>query len=126
MSDIQVEKTRFVAGTWEGVVRGALQGEDAPDIHVTLLGEAIEHSLTADPDTPGQWVLRVPVKAEHLNDGVQVFLIQDRAGGSVLASFTLITGEPLEDDIRVEVELLRAELDMLKRAFRRHCLEVSQ
>ena len=37
----------------------------------------------------------------------------------------MITGEPLGDDIRAEVELLRAELDMLKRAFRRHCLETS-
>jgi hypothetical protein len=29
----------------------------------------------------------------------------------------------MEDDLRAEVDLLRAELDMLKRAFRRHCLE---
>jgi len=27
--------------------------------------------------------------------------------------------------MRVEMDLLRAELDMLKRAFRRHCLETS-
>jgi hypothetical protein len=56
---------------------------------------------------------------------VQVFLINDAATGETLDSFTIITGEPLEDDIRAEVELLRAELDMLKRAFRRHCVETS-
>jgi hypothetical protein len=31
----------------------------------------------------------------------------------------------MEDDLRAEVDLLRAELDMLKRAFRRHCLETA-
>ena len=36
---------------------------------------------------------------------------------------SLLAGEALGDDIRAEVALLRAELDMLKRAFRRHCLE---
>jgi hypothetical protein len=34
-------------------------------------------------------------------------------------------GEALGDDMRVEIELPRAELDMLKRAFRRHCVETS-
>ena len=43
----------------------------------------------------------------------------------VLGSFTLIAGEALGDDLRAEVSLLRAELDMLKRAFRRHCLETT-
>jgi hypothetical protein len=32
----------------------------------------------------------------------------------------------MEDDLRAEVDLLRAELDMLKRAFRRHCLETAE
>ena len=34
-----------------------------------------------------------------------------------------LAGEALAHDIRAEIDLLRAELDMLKRAFRRHCLE---
>ena len=28
-------------------------------------------------------------------------------------------------DLRAEMDLMRAELDMLKRAFRRHCVETS-
>jgi len=43
--------------------------------------------------------------------------------GDKLGHFTIITGVAMEDDIRAEMDLLRAELDMLKRAFRRHCLE---
>jgi hypothetical protein len=29
----------------------------------------------------------------------------------------------LAEDIRAEMDLLRAELDLLKQAFRRHCVE---
>ena len=60
---------------------------------------------------------------EAICDGVQTFAIREAASDEVLGSFTLIAGEALGDDLRAEVSLLRAELDMLKRAFRRHCLE---
>jgi len=50
-------------------------------------------------------------------------LVEDGKTGGKLGSFTVIAGEALGDDIRAEMDLLRAELDMLKRAFRRHCLE---
>ncbi|HHS89056.1 MAG TPA: hypothetical protein ENJ26_01660 [Rhodobacteraceae bacterium] len=126
MSDFVVRKTRLVAGTWEGVVRTGSGAAEPPGIVVTHLETPLEHELTADPEAEGQWLLRVPLPVELLNDGVQVFLVQDQKNGEVLASFTLITGEPLEEDIRAEIELLRAELDMLKKAFRRHCLEAHE
>lgn len=65
----------------------------------------------------------MPIPAEAVADGVQTFVIFDAAGSTRLGDFTLIAGEAVSDDLRAEVELLRAELDMLKRAFRRHCLE---
>jgi hypothetical protein len=65
----------------------------------------------------------VPVDA--IEDGVQIFIICDVMDGTQVEHFTLIAGEALGDDIRVEMELLRAELDMLKRAFRRHCVETA-
>ena len=58
-----------------------------------------------------------------LSDGVQTFLISDPDTGEKLASFAVLAGDALGDDIRAEMDLLRAELDMLKRAFRRHCVE---
>ena len=48
-----------------------------------------------------------------------------QAGGEVLASFTLVAGVPLEEDLRAEISLLRAELDLLKKAFRRHVTETA-
>jgi hypothetical protein len=44
-------------------------------------------------------------------------------GGMVLDQFTVIVGVPLEEDLRAEISLLRAELDLLKRSFQRHCTE---
>ncbi|MFV2038294.1 MAG: hypothetical protein ACC646_11960 [Paracoccaceae bacterium] len=115
------------AGVWEGVVRATQDAVDAPEIQVMHLGEPIQStSITQSEAEPTVWQLRVAIPPELLCDGVQVFLITDKNSGDKLASFTIITGEPLEDDIRAETELLRAELDMLKRAFRRHCLETSQ
>jgi hypothetical protein len=67
--------------------------------------------------------VRVPIPPQVLNEGVQTFLIRDRDNGETLAHFTIITGVAMEDDLRAEVDLLRSELDMLKRAFRRHCVE---
>jgi len=71
----------------------------------------------------GHWVVRVPVPVSILGDGVQTLLIRDLERNETLHVISLISGEALADDIRAEVDLLREELDMLKRAFRRHCLE---
>ena len=71
----------------------------------------------------GTWPVSVPIPADLLGDGVQTFLVRDAATGDRIGAFTIVTGAPLEDDIRAEIDLLRAELDMLKKAFRRHCIE---
>ena len=114
-------KTRIRAGVWEGVLSGPAE---TPLLEVSLLGETLAGvSVTAIPEPAGDWLVRVPIPAEALSEGVQTFLI--RSGGETLAHFTVITGVAMEDDMRAEVDLLRAELDMLKRAFRRHCLETA-
>ena len=122
MQHFTVTKTRIHAGIWEGTV--AANGPDTaePQIEVTHLEKPLSN-FALSKDEGGFWALRIAIPPELLSDGVQVFVISDKASGEKLESFTIITGEPLEDDIRAEVDLLRAELDMLKRAFRRHCLE---
>ncbi len=125
MSDFELAKTRLFAGVWEGVVRGRASARDRPDLQVSHQGKVIAHELRTDETRDNCWLVRVALPVELLSDGVQVFLIRDRESDETLGSFTVLTGEPLEEDIRAEVELLRAELDMLKRAFRRHCLETS-
>lgn len=123
MSEITLTKTRIRAGIWEGVLTGP---SSAPQIEVRLLEQVLPGvTLTPIEDRPGNWALRVPVPLSALNEGVQTFLINDKASGETLAHFTIVTGVAMEDDLRAEIDLLRAELDMLKRAFRRHCVETA-
>lgn len=126
MSKFTLVKTRIQAGIWEGVISAKGPVDLEPEIVVTHLEQPVQSlAVTEDTQNPGVWFLRIAIPPDLLSDGVQVFVISDKESGETLDTFTILTGEPLEDDIRAEIELLRAELDMLKRAFRRHCLETS-
>jgi hypothetical protein len=123
MAEMQLTKTRFRAGIWEGVLRA-----DAvrPQIEVWHQEQCLPGlEISEMPGASGQWAVRLPLPAALLNEGVQTFLFRAAGSDDTLAQFTIITGVALADDIRAEVDLLRAELDMLKRAFRRHCVETA-
>lgn len=125
MSQLHLTKLTLRNGTWEGLVTGAEDSGARPDIQVTHMDQPVPGIDLTEADSPGNWTLRIPIPAEAIAEGVQTFLIRDAASDTKLGSFTLIAGEAADDDLRAEVELLRAELDMLKRAFRRHCLETA-
>ncbi|MEL6887789.1 MAG: hypothetical protein AAFO86_03685 [Pseudomonadota bacterium] len=120
MSTLTLTPTRMRHGIWEGTIQQS--GSGVPQVSVTHLGTPVPDVQIAEAGD-GTWRVQVPIPAEAIADGVQVFLLTDATDGEKLGHFTLIAGEALGDDIRVEMELLRAELDMLKRAFRRHCVE---
>ena len=121
MNKTNLTQTRIRGGVWEGVLTGPVT---SPALEVMLLEAALPGlSVTALLDSPGNWAVRLPIPAEVLSEGVQTFLIRDKVHDVTLAHFTIITGVAMEDDMRAEMDLLRAELDMLKRAFRRHCVE---
>lgn len=121
MSDAKLVKTRLKAGVWEGVLSG-VSGQ--PLLEAVHLEKPVAGTtVTEIAGHPGTWAVRVPIPVEALSEGVQSFVICDAVSGEKLGHFTIITGVAMEDDIRAEMDLLRAELDMLKRAFRRHCLE---
>jgi hypothetical protein len=123
MSDLTLTKIRFRNGKWEGRIEGASDTGARPDIRVTLLDTPVESVKLSEGDADSIWNLTVPIPEHAVAEGVQTFLILDGETDQKLGDFTLIAGEAVADDLRAEVELLRAELDMLKRAFRRHCLE---
>jgi hypothetical protein len=113
-------QARIAGGVWEGLFSGA---EGAPLVVEALQGgRAIEGvDVSASAGKAGQLVVRVPIPAWALNEGVQTFLVQ--SDGQMLAQFTLVAGVPLDEDLRAEISLLRAELDLLKRTFQRHVRE---
>lgn len=110
--------SRIRAGRWEA----AISADTEPRVEVVHL-EKVLPGLEVAPQSEGRWRLSLPIPPEVLSDGVQTFLVQEQGTGTRVGQFTIVTGVPLEDDIRAEMDLLRAELDMLKRAFRRHCVE---
>ena len=121
MSAVQLTKTKIAQGVWQGIITNV--GDDKPQIEVTHQNENIEGiNLTHNTDA-GHWVLSFPIPANAIAEGVQTLIICDKAENVKIGHVTLMAGEVLGDDIRAEMDLLRAELDMLKRAFRRHCLE---
>lgn len=124
MSGMTLTKTRIMGGIWEGVLTVPADRELMPQIDIKHLEQPVlGYDLTEDGEAENTWHLRIAIPPDLLCDGVQTFVISDKETGDTLSSFAIATGEPLEDDITAEIDLLRAELDMLKRAFRRHCLE---
>lgn len=122
MSVLTLTKTSLIAGVWQGILTG-YAGEEPPRLRVSHLNQTLDGiALQADQ---GQWTVRIPIPADRISDGVHSFVISDEKTGTVLDSFAIIAGDALAEDIRAEMDLLRAELDMLKRAFRRHCVETA-
>lgn len=118
-SAMKLEQGRITSGVWEGILTG---GDAATSVEAVHDGRALD-GIELRPVTgqAGQFAVRVPIPAWALSDGIQTILV--RSGGETLATITLAAGEMLDPDIRAELTLLRAELDLLKRAFQRHVRE---
>ena len=84
---------------------------------MTYAGEELEGVVLTETADGLELAVRVP--AEILGDGVTTVLVTDAASGARLGSFAILAGEAVEGDLRAELDLMRAELDMLKKAFRR-------
>lgn len=105
-----------------GMYRGVLQGgaEPAPEIEAIHEGEVLEGlSVTPLEGEPG-YAVSLPLPARLIADDVRTVAFLDKQTSSLLDSVAVIAGVAAADDVRVELDLIRAELDMLKRAFRRH------
>ncbi|WP_294223824.1 hypothetical protein [uncultured Shimia sp.] len=123
MTELTLTKTRLFEGTWEGALKCSEDTSAKPQVDVTYLGEPIQDVSVEPAEDIGLWRLRFPIPKESISDGVQTVVIADHTTGKRLDTVSFIAGEALAGDLRAEIDLLRAELDMLKRAFRRHCVE---
>ena len=121
MTAVQLTKTKMQQGVWQGII--TQNGTDTPQIDVSHQKNSIADVSITHDSAANHWVLSGPIPKEAIADGVQTLIIRDTAADVDIGHITLLAGEVLGDDIRAEIDLLRAELDMLKRAFRRHCLE---
>ena len=81
--------------------------------------------IAVTPATDGLWQLKFSIPPQMVSDGIQTISILEQNTGEVIDSFAIIAGEVADETIRAEIDLLREELDLLKRAFRRHCVETA-
>lgn len=120
-TQITLTQTRIFEGWWEGILTAI---DEAPAVEAWHLNRQLG-GVEVKPisGVNGTHAVRFSIPASVLSEGVQTVLF--RLGDEVLAQVTLIAGVPMEEDLRAEISLLRAELDVLKRAFRRHCAETA-
>ena len=120
MSSNLLVNAQLKAGVWEGELAGP---QDArPSVQVTHRDAPLEGLTTTFDAARNLWRIRVPIPADLISDGVQTFVMHDGSRATI-GTLSLIAGEPLADDLRAEIALLRHELDLLRKAFRRHCDE---
>ncbi|MCT4331602.1 hypothetical protein MU516_01820 [Paracoccus sp. YLB-12] len=115
-------------GVWSGRLR------DMPPparVCVTCMGEVIAEAALAD-DADGGHQVRVDLPGSLISDGiVTLVLVADQGGPGDpvgadaihLHHQSLVTGKPLDQDLVAELSALRAEMELLKREFRRFAFE---
>lgn len=109
-----IEQSQFRHGHWTGRLRAG----SAPKLSVSLHGEPLQ-GVSVEPAGEGLWQIGFAVPPAALSDGAHSFLIDDAETGQRLGVATIIAGVGLEEDLRAELDVIRAELDMLKRTLRR-------
>ena len=123
MSVLTVTKTRIANGYWEGVITDVPSGI-RPGVGVRFRDKPVA-DVTITEAGDGTWRLRFAIPAAMISDGIQTITIVEANTGDVLGSAALIAGDAADETMQAEINLLREELDLLKQAFRRHCVETA-
>ena len=119
--DITLTEIRFSEGAWTALVDGKWQGDSAPEFTVSLQGKNVSRLKAELKSKPKRYELSVPIPSEAIAKGVHTVIISLVGSSDALAKIPIVAGDVLSEDIPAAVSLLREELDLLKRAFRRHC-----
>ncbi len=115
-------RVRLYGGRYDAILTCA--DKTAAGIEAVHEGQVIATAtLSPDVNRKGSWRVALAVPAEVIGEGVQVIALRSSASGKVLDRIILMAGTPLDEDLRAEIAVLRDEVEMLKRAFRRHCVE---
>lgn len=116
---MQLDKIDFSNGVWRGLLT-ASQAGPTPSMRVELNGEAIDGCAVSGGPTDREWIIEISVPKDAVGDGVFTFSIFVNDSIAPDCSFCISGGRAMEYDLQAEVALLRDELEILKRAFRRH------
>lgn len=118
-------------GIWQGILSGS---EPPARLVLVHLGERIAEARVT-PHGDGQWLVAAAIPVQKLSDGIQSFLLIEDGGKAGeapqpdalhIASFNVLSGQPLAEDLQAELALIRSELDLLKRELRRLARDKAQ
>ena len=123
MSILKVTRTRLANGRYEGIIANVPEGI-RPGIAVRFRDRPLD-DVAVTPRADDTWKLSFDVPSGAISDGIQTITIVEANTGDVLDSLAIIAGDQADETIQAEIDLLREELDLLKRAFRRHCVETA-
>lgn len=111
-------------GVWSGVVTS----DSAPGrLCVLCEGQVVAEAALTGP-VEGPWRMRADLPGRVISDGVQTLLLCPAMGAAgdavgpdapVIGRLDIRAGKPVEPDLLAEIALLRAEMDLMKREFRR-------
>ena len=117
MGTLALDPRGMQDGIWQALLTGS---EKLPEVFVRLGDRAMpDVRVDALPGDASAWILSVPVPSDCLSTGVQTFVVSEAAGAE-LGQFSVVIPDPDATGLEAEVALLRAEVEMLKRALRRH------
>lgn len=122
MSELVLTRVGLRQGTYEGILTGPATANEPPQVRLVSAGAPLATArLEPVENRRGAWNVSAEVPARALSDGFTVFELRAGPEDDALDRFVIYAGEDVEADLRAQVALLRAELDLLKSAFRRHC-----
>lgn len=121
MAGLRLTRTVLRDGVWHGEAAWEDGAETpAPTLRATHRGRDIPAPEVTHAAAAGRWDVRLALPADLIADEVQTVVISEAGADTPLAVIAIAAGAALDHDLSAEVALLRAELDLLKRAFRRH------
>jgi hypothetical protein len=100
-----------------GRYTGELRAAEGTGIEAVHEGRVV--AVATLERTAGHCRVSLDLPPAIVSDAVAVVSLRSTVTGDVLDRVTCLAGDALHDDLRAEVALLRDELEMLKRAFRR-------
>lgn len=116
-----LHRVSLTSGTYRGLLVGS--GEP-PALEMVMGTESLGHlGKVPVKGSKTEWNVEGDIGPGVLTEGTHTVLI--RGDGETLDSLTVIAGLGAPDDLRAEVDALRAELALLKSAFRRHVSETT-
>ncbi|MEM1272476.1 MAG: hypothetical protein AAGF88_01595 [Pseudomonadota bacterium] len=116
---MELKRIALKGGRYEG--RLDADGADVPVIELVHQERVVGHAEVSTAEDGLHVTADVP--SSVLSDGIQVLALRTASDGTVLDRVTFLMGSGLDGDFRSELALLRDEVELLKRAFRRHCVE---